>query len=125
MSNQEFIEKILRTSEIATKQIERLNFKIMEDQSLSEEIRSDLIRVTKTGAALNESVKYLIVQLKHSANIGNYNYNVALALKEVVDFYANEENWKSSGRKKSAAAIDGGEKARLLLKPNDTNSSDQ
>lgn len=126
MSNQDFtVNKVLAVAEIAATQVERLSAKVAEESSVSEDIKKEIELITKTAKALNESMKYLITEVLKANNAARHNYEVAAKLHESLSFYAEEENWKSSGRKKSAAAIDGGQKARLLLKGDDKNTSDE
>lgn len=126
MSNQNFtVNKVLAVAEIAATQVERLSTKISEEPSVSEDIKKEIELITKTTKALNESMKYLITEVLKVNNIAKHNYEAAAQLHESLSFYAEEENWKSSGRKKSAAVIDGGQKARLLLKGDDKNTADE
>ena len=117
--------KILEITEIAMRQVERLSTKTLEDSHVPEDTKKEIELITKTTKALNESVKYLILEVMKADKIARHNYNAALKLQELLSFYANETNWKSSGRKKSAVAIDAGQKARLLLKNDDKNTPNE
>ena len=117
--------KILEITEIAVRQVERLSTKTLEDSHIPEDITKEIELITKTTKALNESVKYLILETMKADNVARHNYNVAIKLQELLSFYANEKNWKSSGRKKSPAAIDAGEKARLLLRSDDKDTPNE
>lgn len=125
MEKQNALQKVISVSEIASEQITRLKNVLVQDKSVPESIRGEAALLAKTAHALNESVKLLISEASKAIQVANHNYSAAYVLKEQLSFYANEENWKSSGRKKSAAALDAGEKARLVLKSNDKNTTNE
>lgn len=132
MDRKAFFEKITKLHDIVLKQAERAKLKAEDSSSSKEELAEEIRLITMTMVALEATNKSLLKEAVSMMGIAVKNFEIGNTLikaneriAEVVSFYADEENWKSSGRKKSAAAIDSGQKARLLLKGDGKNTPNE
>ena len=131
MDRKEFLDKIVKLYEIALKQVGRAKAKAKSSESSKEELAEEIQLMVKTVTALEASSRSLLKETIHMMDIAVKNFEIGKSsikanqkMADALSFYANEENWKSAGRKKSPASLDGGERARVTLS-NDSDSSDK
>jgi hypothetical protein len=131
MDRKEFLDKIVKLYEISLKQVGRAKAKAESSESSKEELAEEIQLMVKTVTALEASSRSLLKETIQMMDIAVKNFEIGKSsikanqkMADALSFYANEENWKSAGRKKSAASLDGGERARVTLS-NDPDSSDK
>lgn len=127
MNLKQVFEKVKQLSEVSTKTSEHAKKVASSKTAKLKDLKREVLALSRIVDVLNQTVRAIMfdsIKITEVIVAKETELKTALQekqqLKDVLNFYASQENWQLLDGKKSTVELDGGQRARLALKNADT-----